>query len=146
MSEPTRDPEVSALEAALAGLAPAPAVLDRDRLMFRAGVAASRRPGWLWPGAAGVLGVATATLAVLLAVRPGPVVVERVVIREVPGRAEPQRQQAVPAQGTHEPSWGRGVGPYFQIQEQLLRHGLDGVPVPPPLPPAPALNKLNGEW
>jgi hypothetical protein len=145
MSEPARDPEVTALEAGLAGLAPAPAVFDRDRLMFRAGLAAARRPGWLWPCAAGVLGLATATLAVLLALRPGPVVVERVVYREVPVRIERQPEQGPPARETEEPSWGRGAGSYFQTQEQLLRQGLDGVPVPPPLPPAPALSKLNGE-
>jgi hypothetical protein len=140
MSEPARDPEVSALEAALAGLPPAPAGLDRDRLMFRAGLAASRRPGWLWPGAAGVLGLATATLAVLLALRPEPVVVERVVYRDVPVRVERQ-----PARETDEPSWGEEAGRYFQAREQLLGRGLDGVPVPPPLPPPPALSKLNGE-
>jgi hypothetical protein len=146
MSEPARDSEVSALEAALAGLAPAPAVLDRDRLMFRAGLAASRRPGWLWPGATGVLVLATATLAVLLALRPGPVVVERVVDRDVPVRVERQPEQGPPARETDEPSWGGEAGRYFQTREQLLRRGLDGVPVPPPLAPAPALNKLNGEW
>ena len=146
MSGPARDPEVTALEAALAGLAPAPAALDRDRLMFRAGLAAARRPGWLWPGAAGVLSLATATLAVLLAVRPGPEVVERVVYREVPVRIERQPEPGPPGREVDEPSWGGEAGRYFQTREQLLRWGLDGVPVPPPLMPAPALNKLNGEW
>jgi hypothetical protein len=146
MPEPARDPEVTALEAALAGLAPAPAVLDRDRLMFRAGLAASRRPGWLWPCAAGVLGLAAVTLAVLLALRPGPVVVERVIVREVPVRIERQPEQGPPARETDEPSRVGWAGPYFQTQERLFHWVLDGVPVPPPLPPAPALDKLNGAW
>jgi hypothetical protein len=148
MSEQARDPAVKGLEAALAGLAPAPAALDRDRLMFRAGLASARRPGWPWPCAAGVLGLTAAMLAVLLALRPGPQVEERLVVVEVPvpvekpSPAPEQKSEQEPlGRETDEPSW-RG-GPYFQTQEQLLRWGLDGLPVPPPAPPVPVQDGID---
>jgi hypothetical protein len=43
MSEERLSSELAALEATLAGLAPAPSGIDRDRLMFLAGQAAGRR-------------------------------------------------------------------------------------------------------
>src|SRR5258708_7696203 len=45
-------PEREPLESALAGLKPAPALLDRDRVMFAAGQAsATPARRWVWPGA-----------------------------------------------------------------------------------------------
>ena len=48
-------PADAALAAALAKLAPAPARLDRDRLMFAAGAESRRNVVRLWQFAAGIL-------------------------------------------------------------------------------------------
>jgi len=45
MSEHPRDPALTGLEAALAGLAPTPPAFDRDRLLFRAGQESAPRQG-----------------------------------------------------------------------------------------------------
>lgn len=52
---PPIPPADAAVAAALARLAPAPARLDRDRLMFAAGAASQRNVVRLWQLAAGVL-------------------------------------------------------------------------------------------
>ena len=52
---PPLPPADAALAAALAKLAPAPARLDRDRLMFQAGAESRRNVVRLWQFAAGVL-------------------------------------------------------------------------------------------
>jgi hypothetical protein len=73
-------PELAAIESALAALAPRPARLDRDRLLYEAGrLAALQERSWKrygWPAAAAAL---AATLLVSLIVRPEPQIVERVV-------------------------------------------------------------------
>ena len=43
MSQEPLNPDLAGVEAALAGLRPAPSALDRDRLMFLAGQAAGLR-------------------------------------------------------------------------------------------------------
>lgn len=76
-------PELRALEAALASLAPRPAAIDRDRLMYAAGQAsvcseqtAPRR--WVWPAAFSAASALAASLFLALLLRP-PVIVERLV-------------------------------------------------------------------
>src|SRR4051812_38428033 len=86
-----RDP----LAAALTELQPAPAALNRDRLMFAAG-AESRRPGIRrWQGAAGFM--AAVGFAAGLYFRPSPPeprVIEKVVEVRVPGPAAPTPEPA----------------------------------------------------
>ena len=84
------------LEAALRALAPAPARLDRDQLLFRAGQASVPRPGRLWPWAACLLGATAAGLAVALAIRPEPPVREVVVHVPVPVKAQPAEKAGRP--------------------------------------------------
>lgn len=73
-------------ETQLAALTPRVAALDRDRLMFLAGQAslpaaranqAGRR--WAWPAAFSGMTALAASLLVMLALRPAPRVVERIV-------------------------------------------------------------------
>ena len=104
-------PELTAFEAELASLRPhagglETARLDVGRLMFLAGQeSASRRPRrWTalaWPTAFSVMTGVAAVLLVLLASRPRPEVLERIVRVEVPARtvsAEPvTTPQSVPS-------------------------------------------------
>ena len=84
------DPELKAIEAALAGLAPLSSRLNRDKLMFAAG--AMSRPGarerrWAWPAITATLTVALAGESLFLAARPAPRVVERIVLVPAPTAA-----------------------------------------------------------
>jgi len=93
MSQEENQPEdLKALEAALAALVPRGDRLDRDRLMFLAGQAAGSQPRaarhrWAWPAAFSAMTAAAASLLVIVAARPGPQIVERIV--EVPVPAAP---------------------------------------------------------
>lgn len=64
--------ELQALEAALAGLAPAAGCVDRDRLMYRLGQQsiAPRAVGWRWPLATAALALVAGLLALGLWVNP----------------------------------------------------------------------------
>ena len=132
MSEPTIDPELTSLEAALAGLAPRPARLDRDRLMYRAGQKSRAALRWLWPASTAASALAAGCLAVALALRPAPPVVERVVYLPAPEVA-PAPDSPAPAAADSR----AGLAGYLRLQERLLRAGLDGLPEPPPEAPPP---------
>ncbi len=161
MSTPEEFPigDLKATEAALATLAPAPAALDRDRLMFQAGRSAPAGCHWGWPVATGVLAVAAAALVLVMVMRP-PVVTETVVVRvpvepapappppkavtEPPGSPEVAALQT----GARETESAAPAG-YLRLQEQILHWGLDALPSGP-LAAAPAeapltLGKLLGE-
>lgn len=80
--------DLQALEAALASLAPRPAAIDRDRLMYEAGRASVStvqmvtHGRWAWPAAFSAMSALAASLFLVLMLRP-PVVVERVVQAQV---------------------------------------------------------------
>lgn len=95
------------LESALKALAPARAVIDRDRLMFEAGAASARRSvsaarRLAWPSIAAALGLIVAGEAAALVLRPGPRVVERVVVVREP--AAPAVEKSTPAPETSAPT------------------------------------------
>jgi hypothetical protein len=125
---PLNDPALEALAGALRGLAPRAGGLDRDRLMFRAGRASAPR-GWAWPLATLVSGAAAVALAVLLWARPETP--PRVVFVQADqpsasdGRAPRPDVEGAPGGWSH----------YLQLQEKLLRDGLDALPEPPDQPP-----------
>ena len=83
MSQPRNDPSLSAVERALAGLAPSAGALNRDALMFAAGRRSARR-GWAWPAATAGSALAAAALAAILLLRPAPPAEVRTVVVEVP--------------------------------------------------------------
>jgi hypothetical protein len=151
MSQDALDPELEPVESDLGRLTPARSRLDRDRLMFQAGMI-SVRPGsrraWAWPSIAAGLAVVAVSESIILATRPDP----RVVV---------VRQEAAPAQnevagpdpvhilvearpssevrgGTRDLGGGEGLG----LRRQVLRFGLEGLPDLPLLTrsggPAPA--------
>jgi hypothetical protein len=150
MSQHDHDVSLTTLENALAGLAPLPAALDRDRVMFRAGQASIRR-GWAWPAATAILGLVAAGLGGVLALWRAPAPMERVVYVKVkvpvPQPPSPRRAPAAlrtvgsAAPETVEPSPSRNG--YLQLQYQVLRWGLDGLPSLPPArgPEPPALRE-----
>jgi hypothetical protein len=86
------------LAAALKALQPAPAALDRDRLMYRAGqsAAAARCRSWRW--ATALSSTTALALGVALLGQPAPEPIIRVVEVRVP-QALPQAQ-AAPAEAT----------------------------------------------
>jgi hypothetical protein len=132
MSQPRNDPSLSAVERALAGLAPSAGALNRDALMFAAGRASAPR-GWGWPCAAGAT-LAAAALAVLLFFRPAP----EPVVRYVPAPAAPQETAPSPppagdslAQDEAPVSPPRpGMG-YLTLRQQVERWGDAGLPSTP---------------
>jgi hypothetical protein len=132
-------PDLTALAADLRRLAPAPAGLDRDALLFRAGRASARR-GWAWPAATALATATAASLALVLALRPPEVqTVERpvVVVVEKQAPTVPQLQPTPPEAPSIDatepeptPPAPGPAGRYLQVQEHLLRWGLDGLGQP----------------
>ncbi|HWG45226.1 MAG TPA: hypothetical protein VN688_20850 [Gemmataceae bacterium] len=139
MSERSEDLELTGLESALRGLQPQVETLDRAVLMYRAGRASAR--GWGWPLA--TLGATTLAivLGILPLIRPAPVVVERIVYLPAP---QPQPPAPTPEESVTpstpdsivvEPLDASPRSRYLRMQEQVLRWGLDGLPMPPPAAP-----------
>ncbi|MBV9126188.1 MAG: hypothetical protein JO112_22800 [Planctomycetes bacterium] len=142
MSEELHDPELAALEAALAGLQPLPGKLNRDQLLFRAGQASGRR-GWLWPSAAGALALVAAGLAATLVAHPVPPRVERIVYVHVPAQVLPPTpaESSFPRKRTLSPASVADrppalPGDYLKLRDQVLCWGVDALPQSPAPPPA----------
>jgi hypothetical protein len=143
MPEPTRDPELTELEAALRGLQPR-ADLDRAALCFRAGLA-SAHSGWVWPLAAVTSAATAAVLGFLLLTRPVPPAVERIVVVTVPVPTPIPPDVSQPAPVPPSPptdagtplaaavpettEWGLSSEGQ-RLREHILRWGLDGLPQP----------------
>jgi hypothetical protein len=129
MSREMNDPETARLEAALAALAPAAAQIDRDALMFNAGRRSTAR-GRFWPCAAALCASVAAGLGAVLALRPEPQGVERVVHVAVP--APPVQAVVVqpPAARTETVSAERAPLSVGALLERALRWGVDGLPTP----------------
>ena len=127
MAQEGFDQELTALEAALGSLTPQKSSLDRERLMYLAGqasvAAAVRSPRrWLWPSAAAVMTLASATLAVLLALRPEPQTRERIVYVPVEQPAQPPK---APSPLTAEPN---SPAPPAAVNSELAR--VPRLPIP----------------
>jgi hypothetical protein len=137
MAENHPRPDVSDVEALLQELKPVATGLDRDRVLFRAGRASVLRPGrFVWPATSGVLALATLALSVALAVRPEPG--ERIVYVTVPQPAPPKeaapsdRPPGVIDAGTPTTDRALLTGGRSLMERQLLRWGLDALPMPAP--------------
>lgn len=159
------DPGLNALESALGSLTPARSRLDRDRTMFRAGQAAATatkpptaaRSRWAKLAAASFAAIALGE-AVLLARRPEPEVIEKIIvtresapaINSPDGFAEAPAPIA-PALPPVEEPFRSGRTPRERLTWQVLRYGLDGLPaspsaawngrMPAPIPPRPTLEE-----
>jgi hypothetical protein len=147
MSQESSDPELNDIESALGGLVPIPSRLDRDALMFQAGAASARsasRGRWVWPSIAATLAVGLISESVVMTVRPGPRVIERIVVVREPvpetstsptsnlgtpaaARADSSREALSSETPFLASSWP--VTPENQrIEDLVLRLGLDALP------------------
>jgi hypothetical protein len=146
------DPELKAIESALGELVPVSSRLDRDKLMFQAGAMSSRgarRRGWVWPAITAALGFVICGESFLVASRPAPQVIERVVF--VPAQSSVAIESSAgesqtvggntPRHGS-EGQAGAGAGEsrvvagwpvasdYQRFQAMVMRFGLDAVQEP----------------
>ncbi len=132
MSERPEELELTALASALRDLRPSPETLDRAALMYRAGRASAR--GWIWPSATAAAGALAMVLGVLLFLRPVPSAVERVVYlpatQPEPSVTTPEESAPPLPDDAGQGGWSR----YVHLQEQILDHGLDGLPAPSSTP------------
>lgn len=147
------DASLERFAAELAALSPQ-ARLDRDRLMYLAGQASAAIPKygrdarrWAWPAAFSGMTVVAASLLLLLALRPAPRVVERIV--RVPTPVPPPQRadvypstalaQAVPI-NLKQREAPRGLSPnapaavYLDLRDRVLAMGFDSFS-PPDSPP-----------
>jgi hypothetical protein len=148
MSESTSDPKLAALEKSLAALVPVPGRIDRDQLLFRAGQASVRSRSWVWPTTTALLTVVAAVLGTVLALRPAPAPVERVVYVPVPQSPAPTEtptaQVVVSAPNARLDSTIEDAGSlwansaeYIRERNQAIRWGVEA------LPPAPSIASAN---
>ena len=138
------DPELDPIESALGKLVPARSRLDRDRLMFQAGVNSVQSRStrqWVWPAVAASLAVVALSESVVLATRPRT---DDLVARQQPP-ALPVLEPAVtpapvqilvqagPSREAEPESWLPAAGAVLGLRQQLLRFGLEGLPDTPAL-------------
>jgi hypothetical protein len=147
MSQRSSEPDLTDIESALAGLVPVPSRLDRDQLMFKAGVASARSAPvrrWVWPSVAAAFALAMISESLVLAIRPGPRVIERVVVVREPAHAAPAiapsntaKLRPTPAatlidtRSPEPPSFASswvGAPDYRRMENLVLRLGLDALP------------------
>ncbi len=141
------DPELNAIEAALGSLVPARSQIDRDLVMFRAGQASVRRSRLgprAWNAVAASLALIVLGEGVLLARRPPPRIVEKVLIVREPVPVVPpveQRVAEVPESFPIERALSLGQTAYERLTAQVLRYGLDGLPASPAV-----ASPASGPW
>jgi hypothetical protein len=161
MSENEHDPDLIHLGRDLRRLSPRPCPIDRDAVMFQAGQASVPR-NWLWPTLTLLFAGLTVTFGAALLVQPssqtspayrlpGPP------MRSIQPPGMPMQQPSYPMIDQEQPEPGMPSivgGPtmsrsgdaratadaeYFHQENNILRWGLDAVPLPPPTPaPRPA--------
>ena len=156
MSHEHEPPELAAVERVLAVVAPAPPRIDRDRLMFLAGIASatpgavvasggrepaevtahSTRNNWFWPASTAALAATSLALAVALAVQPDPP--ERIVYLVRPATNPASTPAPVPRELPHVTSTLQSrsapaelpANNYLRSREVALRFGLDALGSP----------------
>ena len=125
------DSKLAAFEDDLRRLAPNAGRVDRDALLFEGGRVAAKTGRWRFATAG--LAALSLTLGLLLAVRPAPPVVERIVYLPVEPEEMPEPSPVAPPR----PAISRQA-----LIEQVFERGLDGLPdagveEAPWLPPGP---------
>lgn len=125
-------PSEKEIEAALGGLRPARAPMNRDRVMFDAGRTSARRQNRIWQGISGFLGI---VLLVSVLYRPSATVVETAtnVVASDAGSSLPVDG----ADRLHD-SFHRErpdpVADYVRMRRAVLRRGIEALPAASPAP------------
>lgn len=128
-------PDLGPFADALRRLAPQPAELSRDALLFAAGKAAAApgRAPWLWPSATAFFAAASLVLAAFLA-SPGEPAGETVVVyvpqpAPAPAAAEPAPQPPEPvAKPKSRSAEETEAARMAQVRKDVLRWGVDMLP------------------
>lgn len=146
MSQDRVNPDLEATQSAFSSLQPAPSRVDRDRLMYLAGQAASaassvdvRRPraGWWWPCSTAASLLVAATFASLWLARGEPEV--RIVYRDPPV-AVPQPpnepDEAIDVVVDDASSWRSWRTDYLRLRRLVMTDGVEAMPPPGAAPAA----------
>jgi hypothetical protein len=154
----TSDPKLAALEKSLSALVPVPGRIDRDQLLFRAGQASVRPRLWLWPAATALSMVVTAVLGTVLALRPAPATVERVVYEPL-HQPTPELSPSMAQSGTSTSNaqvdsstkdgenWWASSAEYIKERNLAIRWGAESLPPGPSIASAsqtPTVESLLG--
>ncbi len=126
------------LETALAGLAPTPPAVNRDRLLFEAGRAAGCRTANRWRAATHGGGLLAAGLAVALFTRSPEVVVRTEFVPVEKPLPAPEPPPLPPPSPEPDPSAAGAVARWLNLRDAVLADGLTA------LPPAPAAGPPAG--
>ena len=131
------DPEFQAIEFALGSLVVAASQIDRDQVMFAAGRASVRPSPATWRGWSAIaasLALITVGETTLLALRPPPRVIERVVVLHEPTPMTVDSSVGSAVSQAPSPTEGLfslGQTARDRLASQVLRYGLDGLPASP---------------
>jgi len=163
MPEFPLDPELAAVSHLFGGLAPRPASLDRDRLLYEAGRRSVRRSR-LWPAIAGIFAIISYDLGVRLAYTPPRTEVVYVTktdnVQHLASR-ERERSESIGGEKRsmdYAPD-SPGAG-YLGLRNQVVRFGAESLPAvqpaagepPPPveimrgLPPGSLNDAQKSRW
>ncbi len=125
-------PSEREIEAALGGLRPTRASMNRDRLMFCAGRTSARRQNRIWQGMSGFLGI---MLLVSVVNRP-PATVINTSTNTVASNAREPLPVNVASQSPDSFNRGRPdrVTDYVRMRRAVLDRGIEALPVPSPDP------------
>lgn len=121
------------IEAALSGLRPARAAMNRDRVMFDAGRMSARQYNRIWQGVSGCLGI---VLLVSVLYRPPATVVEtatNTVASNVGSSPPVDVANRLYDSFRHERP--DPVADYVRMRRAVLREGIKALPEPSPAPP-----------
>lgn len=124
MSERPEDLDVKTLESMLRELRPPSDSLDRAVLMYRAGQATAR--GWIWPTATLFSTTLSLVLSMALWLRPAPTIVYVVAPLDRNEQVADTPLSSSLTMDFESGAWSR----YVHLQEQVLLHGLEGLPPP----------------
>jgi hypothetical protein len=133
MQDETRlTPSEREIEAALGGLRPARAPMNRDRVMFDAGRTSARRQNRIWQGVSGCLGI---VLLVSVMNRPMTTAVETGT-NTVASNVQESLPLSTASQRHDWSDHGRpdAVTDYVRMRRAVLEQGIEALPAPSPAP------------
>jgi hypothetical protein len=152
------DPDLNHLGRQLRGLSPRPCPIDRDAVMFRAGQASVPRT-WLWPATTAVSTCLAITFAAALVVQPALERRSQVVpdwqsrphgysspVPDFPLSVGPGDAPGEAPAASEEDVWPAPQTGYFHAEHNVLRWGLEGIAVPPPVSAPRPAEKAEMLW